>query len=463
VEEEPFHIALIATLRDIVEKAEPYVTKQQYKWLMQPIHEKRDKVPVLKVIPKIHKLPLSGRPIVPTFDTLLANASVWVDYQLKPLLKEFPWILPDSKTFCREILEVMLPPGEDIWLVTGDVVAMYPNIPMDDGIANIASILHTSEMKFTSYDEASSLKFTSRKQLIILLLRLVLKFNYVQFADKIYRQVIGTAMGTATAPTYANLFLALSESGALRDLKDIILFYKRFIDDIFAIIKGTREDVQRFQDRFGSLHPSMKMEWTVSQLHLPFLDVQVSLGLDPAAPAFCPRRCITTNVYQKALNAYLYIPWRSCHSLDSKRAWVKGELIRYVRLCSNEVDSLKIRTDFVKRLRDRGYPGKWLRSVIDEIQYKVERPRALKSTEPKNLDDDCDLHVLKLTHNPTWDGIDLQPVWRELGDAWNELGAGYPKFRFLASFKKPVSLGDRLNKVNRDTLEAYHEQLAENV
>ncbi|KAJ7186465.1 hypothetical protein C8R46DRAFT_861080, partial [Mycena filopes] len=170
-----------------------------------------------------------------------------------------------------------------------------------------------------------------------------------------------------------------------------------------------------------------------------------------------------TNVYQKALNAYLYIPWRSCHSLDSKRAWVKGELIRYVRLCSNEVDFLKIRTDFVKRLRDRGYPGKWLRSVLEEIQYRVQRPKALQSAELKSSDDDCDLHVLKLTHNPTWDGINLQPGWRELDDAWNELGAGYPKFKFLASFKKPASLGDRLNVVNRDTLEAYHRRLAENV
>ncbi|KAJ7254842.1 hypothetical protein C8J57DRAFT_949135, partial [Mycena rebaudengoi] len=56
------------------------------------------------------------------------------------------------------------------------------------------------------------------------------------------------------------------------------------------------------------------------------------------------------------LNAYLYIPWNSCHSLNSKRAWVKGELIRYVRICSRESDFAKIRTDFMVRLRARGYP-----------------------------------------------------------------------------------------------------------
>ncbi|EIM82606.1 uncharacterized protein STEHIDRAFT_64736 [Stereum hirsutum FP-91666 SS1] len=58
------------------------------------------------------------------------------------------------------------------------------------------------------------------------------------------------------------------------------------------------------------------------------------------------------------MNSYLYIPWRSCHSVESKRAWVKGELIRYVRISSREEDFLKIRGLFIKRLRMRGYPGR---------------------------------------------------------------------------------------------------------
>ncbi|KAJ7431441.1 hypothetical protein B0H11DRAFT_2262007 [Mycena galericulata] len=133
------------------------------------------------------------------------------------------------------------------------------------------------------------------------------------------------------------------------------------------------------------------------------------------------------------------------------------------RASTKVADFLKIRTDFATRLRDRGYPGGWLRAVCEEIQYKVERPKALISAKAKTSDDDRELHVLKLTHNPTWEEIDLQPCWRELDGAWDELGAGYPKFRFLASFKKPASLGDRLNTVNRDTLEDYHRRLAENV
>jgi hypothetical protein len=104
-----------------------------------------------------------------------------------------------------------------------------------------------------------------------------LKYNYVAFADKTYPQIVGTAMGTACAPTYENLFLALHEASALEALRDIIFFYKQFIDDIFCIIHRSLDDVEKFKLCFGALHPNMKMEWSASRLQLSFLDVQVSL------------------------------------------------------------------------------------------------------------------------------------------------------------------------------------------
>ncbi|KAJ7278536.1 hypothetical protein C8J57DRAFT_1060077 [Mycena rebaudengoi] len=88
------------------------------------------------------------------------------------------------------------------------------------------------------------------------------------------------------------------------------------------------------------------MEWVSSRHRLPFLDVHVTLEFDPSSPAFNLCQRLITSVYQKALNAYMYTPWNSCHSEDSKCAWVKSELIRYVRICSLEADYANIRKDF---------------------------------------------------------------------------------------------------------------------
>ncbi|KAJ7126570.1 hypothetical protein C8R43DRAFT_897741, partial [Mycena crocata] len=178
-------------------------------------------------------------------------------------------------------------------------------------------------------------------------------------------------------------------------------------------------------------------------------------GMDGVSAS--PPLGISTNIFQKALNAYLYIPWNSCHSPDSKRAWVKGKLIRYVRICFKESDFAAIRHDFCSRLRARGYPPHWLKNVFGEIEYRTERPTTLN---PRVSNDavagGSDLHVLKLIHNPVWDEIDLTPIWRDLGDSWKEFGEAYPEFRFMASYNKPTALGDRLNKHNRDTFRAAY-------
>ncbi|KAJ3741071.1 hypothetical protein EV360DRAFT_13604, partial [Lentinula raphanica] len=168
-----------------------------------------------------------------------------------------------------------------------------------------------------------------------------------------------------------------------------------------------------------------------------------------------------TRVFQKELNAYLYIPWKSCHSDDSKRAWVKGELIRYVRICSRLDDFAKTRKEFGIRLHARGYPGRWLEKVFGEVSYQVERPKVF-TPKPTELDGNL-IHVLKLTHNPLWDTVDLGPLWQELGEVWEEHGSCTPNLRFLASFSKPALLGDRLNHSNREILEAYHDELAATV
>ncbi|KAJ7434201.1 hypothetical protein B0H11DRAFT_2258694 [Mycena galericulata] len=73
-------------------------------------------------------------------------------------------------------------------------------------------------------------------------------------------------MGTALAPgTYANLFLAGYE---VKEFKSDLLHYSHFIDDTFAIIHGDISKVREFQERFGKLHPNMKMEWSQSRVSL---------------------------------------------------------------------------------------------------------------------------------------------------------------------------------------------------
>lgn len=157
------------------------------------------------------------------------------------------------------------------------------------------------------------------------------------------------------------------------------------------------------------------------------------------------------------LNAYLYIPWKSCHSIQSKKAWVKGELICYMCISSRKEDFKKIQTLFIQCLHDRGYLGKWLQAIFSEVSYTDERPKALKLCPlSPPWEHEQRLYILKLVHNPIWGNIDLGPVWKTLCDAWMEFGLGHNSNRFLSSFKKPELLGNIFNKMNKKTLIAYN-------
>ena len=66
--------------------------------------------------------------------------------------------------------------------------------------------------------------------------------NYFEFEDKLYKQIHGKSMGTKVAPVYANLFLGKFEEENILNTNDSknIIFYKRFLDDIFLLWKGDK-------------------------------------------------------------------------------------------------------------------------------------------------------------------------------------------------------------------------------
>ena len=107
-------------------------------------------------------------------------------------------------------------------------------------------------------------------------------------------------MGTVCAPPYANVFMNKMDR-LLRNLaidiskngEDPIRLFKRFLDDIFIIWKGTIEELQIFLEKMNLLHPTIKFtaEFTSPYkcdivgphncfchhtMSIPFLDTRVS-------------------------------------------------------------------------------------------------------------------------------------------------------------------------------------------
>ena len=76
---------------------------------------------------------------------------------------------------------------------------------------------------------------------ILKALDLCIKNNFFQFNGKIYQQTGGVGTGVKLAPTYACIGVGQFETLAFnskQDLLKLILLWKRYIDDVFALFKG---------------------------------------------------------------------------------------------------------------------------------------------------------------------------------------------------------------------------------
>ena len=65
---------------------------------------------------------------------------------------------------------------------------------------------------------------------------LVRKNNIFEWGNKYFLQLLGTAMGTSAACMWDTVYFAIHETQTLiPTFSSNLLFYKRFIDDIFGI------------------------------------------------------------------------------------------------------------------------------------------------------------------------------------------------------------------------------------
>ena len=156
--------------------------------------------------PKVHKSIPEGKripPCRPICSQSGANsefASKFVDIHSKDLLKKIPTFLEDTAhclRFFEDANQVGLP--EDCFPVTVDVTALYTNIPAegpDGGLEAFEKALETREDKTVPSSYLKSL------------LQQVLASNIFEFNGQLWKQCIGTAMGTMVAPTYACLFMS---------------------------------------------------------------------------------------------------------------------------------------------------------------------------------------------------------------------------------------------------------------
>jgi hypothetical protein len=350
------------------------------------LEEKDWKLMQFYITAKVHKQPVKGRPIVPTMTWITHNLSVWLSDELNPLVKRIPTILKDTTHLLYKLNDPTLIQKckdfkDKLWIISCDVEALYPSINIEAGVMQLKKLL-----------EREGYQPARRREFLLKAARFVLDTMFIYFDKKIYQQIFGAAMGSSFVPPYANIFMHELEHATVERWYNSghLLLYCRFIDDILGIIQGSEATAVQFIKDLNSMDPSISLTHYMSQKSIDFLDLTIFLNKNGI---------LRTKAYQKALNPYTYLPWNSYHSIDMKKGFIKGEAIRYARLCSDISDFNHLLQLFTTRLSLRGYPQHFISKVLSTV-FWVNRKQYLR---PKIKNKLAIPLLFKIQNNPAND------------------------------------------------------------
>lgn len=223
--------------------------------------------------------------------------------------------------------------------------------------------------------------------------------------------------------------------------------YGRYLDDIFTIVEASsmEDALSKVQ---GIQFPGLKVDWSVSQGEVTFLDLRV--GIDSETKLYW-------RPYAKGLNHNERVPWESFHPQWVKRGCYLGELSRLASLSRHMGAYIEAVRRFEEILRARGWPSGVIRSWHGKYVAQRWEDSSKKPVERLNVDN---LPVfLPTTYNPIWDNVSAHDIYQAMLPKLEEFWEQNPDSSKIASnglmfsYTKGTSLEDFLNVWNREVLE----------
>ena len=197
------------------------------------------------------------------------------------------------------------------------------------------------------------------------LTRLCLNCTYFKYDGQFYKQIHGAAMGSPLSPIICNLYMEKLEQDALSTIEVKPKFYKRYVDDIFQIVKKSMVDItlKHFDDQDDYINFTVEKEVDRS---LAFLDTLVKADSEGN---------ISLTVYRKDTHTDQYLNYNSEHPLEHKMSVVYTLLHRAETIVTRE-DDKNIEKDKIRKALHRcGYPDWTIKRGESLLKRQKNNPK----------------------------------------------------------------------------------------
>jgi hypothetical protein len=402
--------ALITENYKLLSKAEVTYFQRSFK--------KQYRIPIFYGLPKVHKTPVTLRPVVSSSSSFLSVFSVWLDLKMKDLLPLVKSYIKNSMTIINDLKELFIP--DDALIFTADAKSMYTNIDTATGVAAIRDFIIVNRDQIPA-------DFPT--DLFLQILTTVMENNIFTFAGTYWQQLSGTAMGTPAACAYATITFGQHENNLiLPTYHSQLIYYKRYIDDIFAIwLPPERQKISTWNKFKEDLNNWGSLEWAIEEpsLSTTFLDLNLQII----------GNTIKTSTYQKPMNLYLYIPPKSSHPPSCLKGLISGELRRYF-FQNSTTDFQAILTKFIWRLVNRGHTIDDLTPLLLQAASNLDR-----STLTHTATENPSTLFLHWTYHPN--GLQRQDLRKTFDSTFKD---DLPFDKMQVAVARPKNLRDVLTR-----------------
>ena len=212
-----------------------------------------------------------------------------------------------------------------------------------------------------------------------------------------WKQIIGTAMGGHSAPSYANMYIAKKIDEQVEILANImrntnrgnLLFFKRFLDDILKVFQGTTKQLHELLNKMNEIHPTLKFTMTHTSVvgealedkcdcdlrsFIPYLDTSLSIE----------NGRIEVDLLKKATDRNQYLLPTSCHPKSTTKNLPYSCALRIVRICTKNENRDKRLIELKEMLMKRNYNEGILDRAIEKAR-KTPRKYALRQIKQEQI------------------------------------------------------------------------------
>ena len=156
----------------------------------------------------------------------------------------------------------------------------------------------------------------------------------------------------------------------------LVLLWKRYIDDVLMLFKGSKEQCEQFVNWLNSLMPGIiKFKFEYSETEIEFLDLSIKIEGGR----------LVTNLYVKPTNLQLFLDYFSNHPQHCKEGIIYSQALRIIERCTKPEDMEANLQILKQKLTDRNFPENLIEKKFRKAKAQ-ERSTILKRKPKINAD-----------------------------------------------------------------------------